>query len=236
MKKTEYLDRLKNGLEKNDVPDAEEIVSEYEQHFAFKLADGFSEEEIAAKLGAPEEIAAQFQGTEKARGKKTGVKAVLIAGLTLLGIAEAAAYIAFFAFVVVLFAAALASVAIGVMLPGRLNIAGLLPRMPYAGALLLGICMLALGVLFTVASIYSFSSLRQVARASLRWRKNLLGGALPSLPASPQFSPKSRRALRTALLWSTLVFGIAFIAGYTVLSAQAGSLGFWHVFGWFVRS
>lgn len=236
MTKAEYLERLKSGLLRNNVPDADEIVSEYEQHFAFKLADGFSEEEIAAKLGAPGEIAAQFQGAKMPGKKKPGVKAALITGLALLGVVEAAAYIAFFAFVVVLFAAAVAAAAAGVMLMARLNIAGLLPSMPYAGALLLGICMIALGVLFCVAGVYSFSTMRQLVRASLRWRKNVLGGALPNLPSTPQFSPKTRRTLRTVLLFATVVFGVAFIAGFTVLSLQAGSLGFWHVFGWFVRA
>jgi len=235
MTKTEYLEQLKGELLKNNVPDADEIVLEYEQHFAFKLADGFSEEEIAAKLGTPGEIAAQFQGAEKTGKKKRGIKAVLITGLTLLGVIEAAAYIAFFAFAVVLFAAAVTSAAAGVMLMARLNIAGLLPSMPYAGALLLGVCMIALGVLFCVAGVYSFSSLRQLVRASLRWRKNTLGGALPNLPSSPQFSPKTRRTLRTVLLFATVVFGVAFIAGFAVLAIQAGSFGFWHVFGWFVR-
>jgi len=235
MTKTEYLEQLKGELLKNNVPDADEIVLEYEQHFAFKLADGFSEEEIAAKLGTPGEIAAQFQGAEKTGKKKRGIKAVLITGLTLLGVIEGAAYIAFFAFAVVLFAAAVTSAAAGVMLMARLNIAGLLPSMPYAGALLLGVCMIALGVLFCVAGVYSFSSLRQLVRASLRWRKNTLGGALPNLPSSPQFSPKTRRTLRTVLLFATVVFGVAFIAGFAVLAIQAGSFGFWHVFGWFVR-
>ena len=52
MTKQDYLTALKQELNKNAVADAEDIVSEYEQHFQFKLADGFSDEEIAAKLGA----------------------------------------------------------------------------------------------------------------------------------------------------------------------------------------
>ena len=51
MKKDEYLAQLVNELKKNAVADADDIVNEYEQHFAFKMADGFSEDEIAAKLG-----------------------------------------------------------------------------------------------------------------------------------------------------------------------------------------
>ena len=60
MTKNEFLVSLQNELRKRHIPDWEDVVSEYEQHFAFKLADGYSEEEIAAKLGAPEELAQQF--------------------------------------------------------------------------------------------------------------------------------------------------------------------------------
>lgn len=47
---------LGDGAEKP--PDAGEILEEYEQHFAFKLADGYTEQEIARNLGSPFEIAA----------------------------------------------------------------------------------------------------------------------------------------------------------------------------------
>ena len=57
--KSEFLLQLKNEL-KNNISDTDDILSEYEQHFAFKCADGFSEEEIAAKLGDPAELASQF--------------------------------------------------------------------------------------------------------------------------------------------------------------------------------
>ena len=58
MTKNEFMTRLMNELHRRNVADAAEVAEEYEQHFAFKLADGYSEEEIAAKLGAPEELAA----------------------------------------------------------------------------------------------------------------------------------------------------------------------------------
>ena len=55
MTKNEFMTRLASELRKRNVADAADIAEEYEQHFAFKLADGYSEEEIAAKLGSPEE-------------------------------------------------------------------------------------------------------------------------------------------------------------------------------------
>ena len=39
MKKNEFISTLKSVLERNKISDTAEIVEEYEQHFAFKLAD-----------------------------------------------------------------------------------------------------------------------------------------------------------------------------------------------------
>lgn len=236
MTKTEYLEQLKKELNRLNVGDSEEIVTEYEQHFAFKLADGYSEEEISAKLGAPVSIAAQFaaDGSKQTAGKK-GRKAFLVVWLTLLGILEALLDLVFAAFGVVIFAASAAFGAAGVCLMIRFNLAGLIPAMPYFGAILLGVCLLALAVLFFVLGIYCFAFLKQLIRASVRWRKNVLSEtALPLLPASPQFQPKRRRTLRSVLLFCLVVFGVSFVIGYAVLAWQAGALGFWHVYGWFV--
>ena len=80
MTKNEFLTQLMNELNKNDVADTADIISEYEQHFAFKIADGYSEAEIAAKLGTPVDLAAQF---ESGRAEKYSriQKAVTIIGL-----------------------------------------------------------------------------------------------------------------------------------------------------------
>ena len=60
MTRNEFMTRLENELRKRNVPDPEDVTQEYEQHFAFKLADGYSEEETAAKLGSPEALAEAF--------------------------------------------------------------------------------------------------------------------------------------------------------------------------------
>lgn len=39
MKQIEFLNTLQKTLEKNHVADLEDILAEYRQHFAFKLAD-----------------------------------------------------------------------------------------------------------------------------------------------------------------------------------------------------
>ena len=80
MTKHEFMARLASELRKRNVADAADVTQEYEQHFAFKLADGYSEEEIAAKLGSPEELAAQFECTNTAK-KVGGSKALAVTGL-----------------------------------------------------------------------------------------------------------------------------------------------------------
>ena len=81
MTKTEFLTELARELEKRNVADAAEIMEENEQHFAFKLADGYSEEEIAAKLGAPEDLAQQF-----APSRKRALRTALLISFTLFGV------------------------------------------------------------------------------------------------------------------------------------------------------
>lgn len=58
IKKTEFLTRLNDELNRRNVADAADIVEEYAQHFDLKLADGYFEEEIAARLGDPAMLAA----------------------------------------------------------------------------------------------------------------------------------------------------------------------------------
>ena len=51
MTKNEYLEQLQASLRRGRVSDADDILDEYRQHFEFKMAEGYTEEEIAAKLG-----------------------------------------------------------------------------------------------------------------------------------------------------------------------------------------
>lgn len=73
MTKTEFMTRLEHELRRRNVADAADVMEEYEQHFAFKLADGYSEEEIAAKLGTPEELAAQFEALPGGTPRRSAV-------------------------------------------------------------------------------------------------------------------------------------------------------------------
>ena len=70
MTKNQFIDLLKEELKHNNVPDAEDIIEKYEQHFSFKLADGYSEEEISAKLGDPKSLADQYDSAPAKQGQK----------------------------------------------------------------------------------------------------------------------------------------------------------------------
>ncbi len=236
MTKTDYLSRLKVELKRNNVAELEDIIEEYEQHFAFKLADGFSEEEVSAKLGSPENIAAQFKGEKNERKVSSGSKVFVVMAMSFVAIFEAMVYILFFAWAISVFATSLASAAIGVSLMLRFNPLGLIPYFPYSSALIFGVCFLAFAVFLAAGSYYFFAYARQIMRASIRWHKNVISGnALPPLPWSPQFAAKTRRRLRGILLWSVTVFGSTFILGTVVSQILSGSIGFWHAWNWFIK-
>ena len=64
MTRDEFMDKLERELAARRVPEPEDILAEYRRHFEYKLADGYSEEETAARLGDPAELAAQFEPGE----------------------------------------------------------------------------------------------------------------------------------------------------------------------------
>lgn len=78
MTKQKFMSKLSDELNRRGVADADDILQEYEQHFAFKLADGCTEEEIAARLGDPARLAAQFG--ESGEAKKSGGAELVVAG------------------------------------------------------------------------------------------------------------------------------------------------------------
>lgn len=88
--------------------------------------------------------------------------------------------------------------------------------------------------------MYFCAFLRQLMRSYGRFRKNALASAsgeagLPPLPISPQFSPKARRRLRTVALVALALFAVCFVLAYFVCSLSAGSVQFWHAWGWFAK-
>lgn len=83
MKRNEFIRRLKAGLKGMPQADIDEIVADYDEHFAAGLAEGRSEEEVAAALGNPARLArelrfeAGFRNWEAGRSPSSAWSAIL---------------------------------------------------------------------------------------------------------------------------------------------------------------
>ena len=62
MNKREYLSALEAQLKRLPSDDVKEIVKEFDAHFDIASSEGKTEEETAAKLGSPEEVAKYYLG------------------------------------------------------------------------------------------------------------------------------------------------------------------------------
>lgn len=238
MTKLDFLETLRAELKRKNVSDAADIMEEYEQHFAFKLADGYSEEEIAAKLGDPKGIAAQFDATQAAGNG--GKKAITVIGLGVADFFFGILCVLLVAWEVVMAALTLASGTAAVCLIGNLGMLEVvsIPAMPYPCALLFGLTFLALTVLAAVGAVYFFGFIRQLIRAFGRLHKNTLSSAsgravLPPVTVYPQFPAKVKRTLKKLSLLALTVFAVCFILCFLVCSVSAGTVEFWHAWGWF---
>lgn len=240
MKKNDFMQRLSDELQKRNVADAADILQEYEAHFAMKMADGYIEEEIAARLGDPTALAAQFDDAEETPEKKGGSKPLVVAGLCFADVFAGLFFILLAAWGLVLAAAALGAAGTAVCLLGKVELGGLLPELPYWCGAMLALTLAALAVLLAAGCVYFCAFLRQLMRSYGRFRKNALASAsgvagLPPLPISPQFSPKARRRLRTVALVALALFAACFVLAYFVCALSAGSVQFWHAWGWFAK-
>jgi uncharacterized membrane protein len=236
--KARFLSVLENNLK--GLEDKDDIMAEYESHFALKCADGFSEEEVAHKLGEPEEIARQFHAEKSVvkAGKSWFVAAVGLGGADLIFGMLAAL---FFAGIVAFAGAVFVFFAGGIALATGQSAKFSIPYIPYGSALLFAAVLVALSVLTAVATWYLTRFLWQFCRAYGRWHKNTWAFAssrpvYPPLPFYPQTKAKHRRRIRFAVMIAIAVFIVTFVSGYVVSAIAAGSPEFWHVWNWFVKT
>lgn len=149
MTRDEFMDKLERELAARRVPEPEDILAEYRRHFEYKLADGYSEEETAARLGDPAELAAQFEPGEAESGSGRGGSAARSA-LTWTGLIFADMFVlSFFAvfasWVLAVACTALASGLVGLclLIPFDLGPWVQLPELPYWCGVLHGLALLA---------------------------------------------------------------------------------------------
>lgn len=199
MKKNDFIQRLSDELQKRNVADAADILQEYEAHFAMKMADGYIEEEIAARLGDPTALAAQFDDAEETPEKKGGSKPLVVAGLCFADVFAGLFFILLAAWGLVLAAAALGAAGTAVCLLGKVELGGLLPELPYWCGAMLALTLAALAVLLAAGCVYFCAFLRQLMRSYGRFRKNALASAsgeagLPPAAHQPAVFPESKTA------------------------------------------
>ena len=238
MNKKEFMDKLKNSLLESGISDIDDILNEYEEHFLFKMADGFSEEEVSLKLGEPKELAKQF--VQEAPVIKVKKKNRFFTGLGLgfLDIFVGCIFLVLFIGVIALAAVAISSATAGVLLITKMNIASLLPVMPYKSAVMFSVGLIALAILAFITVVYGFLWFKQLLVSYSRFHKNCMAKAsnkavYPAKATFLQVSGKLKRTLRGTILVSLVIFLVAFIGGYAVSALEAKALEFWHVWEWF---
>jgi len=240
MNRNEFIDILRKKLYENNVSDVEEIIAEYDEHFSFKLSDGYSEEEIAAKLGNPEEIAMQYLAGNHER-KSGAKKAIVVTGLVFADIFAGAFFVLLFGWILVMSAFTIATAIIGMCYIGGFNVYSLIPPVPhYWLGIIYALMFFSLAVLSGVGIFYCVSFCWQLVRAYGRFHRNCISSAsgkavLPPLPTYPQFPMKTQRILRRIALISLAVFAVTFVLAYISSALAAGVLEFWHAWKWFMN-
>lgn len=235
MNKIEYLKILQKELLDNHVAEIDEIMSEYEQHFQYKAADGYGEEEIAAKLGNPEQIAAQFAAIDTPNSNRKGNKILTAIGFGFLDLFVGIFFILAYVWVISMAVFSIAALLTGICLGLNINPGRFIPYLPWSSAVLFGISILFLGFLATFGTIYLYFYTQQLGKAFAQWQKNTFAGNIyPPFSRNPLLSAKTRRLLRSAAQISLLGFGIALVTAYILSAIAAGNLEFWHVWHWFV--
>ncbi len=239
MKKAEFIAAMEKQLRQQNVGEIEDILQEYEDHFTFKGKDGYTEEEIAAKLGSPQAIAAQYAVSAVPGKRSPGLKLVAGTGLFFVDIVSFSFLLALYAFSAVLAALAAGSLALAVSYAFGLNPYGILPPMPVHCALAAAVPLLGLTALSALCVYFWTTLVTQLTKAYLRYRKNFMAAITGSArqlpyPVRMQMPPKVWRTLRKVLLISLCVFVFGFVALYVLCAASAGALGWWHAWNWFV--
>ena len=109
-----------------------------------------------------ERLAAQFE--DGGEGKKSGGAGLIVAGVCLADLFGGMVYALMAAFALVLGAAAAAFAVVGLCLIAGLDMGGLIPSVPGAGALIVGLALMALSGLTACGCVWYAAFLRQIAR------------------------------------------------------------------------
>ena len=237
MKQTEFIKLLAKTLNENKVIDIEEIVEEYNDHYEYKLLDGYTEDEISKKLGNPTDLASQYETSDITQSESSH-KVLIYTGLLFGDIFMAMFYIILISWIIVSSAFSVVNFAIfGTLFIGVIPFSWF-PVIPYWCGAILSISLLSLGVFMIVVTYYSYLYLKQVFKSYKRFHNNSINQVchrptLPSISSTPILNKKTSRLVRKVIQLSLTTFAVSFILGYVVCSITSGNIEFWHAFGWF---
>lgn len=231
MTRAEFMTAFVRELRELGVPDINDITAEYESHFDFRLADGYTEEEIAARLGDPHGLAMQFEAPPSRRTPK---RLLTLFAATLVDLLASLVGLMLVAWLIVLCALSAAAATVGFCLALNVNVLSLLPDMPYANALLFGLSFISLGLFVACCTLYCGAYIRQWLRVYLRARARMLSGsALPEKSIHPAIRRPLAMTLSLTSMISLAAFGVLFIVSFVILAIRCGDIQFWHALGWF---
>ena len=233
MNKNQYLEELRKELMANNVTDIEDIISEYEQHFAFKQEEGSTEEEIARKLSSPNEIAKEYVKSESFSTNKYE-KGIKTTGIVFMSIPLFFVYMLMCASIIVIGAFSVVCVVTGFCLITTVNVGGIIPNMPYFSSLIIGISLFGLAGISAIGTFYLFMYIKQWGKIYLRWCSNLINNNhYPSISKHPNISKKLSSKLKLIAVVCLVIFIVTFVIGYVSLCISSGSMEPWHTYNWF---
>ncbi|MGD9910219.1 MAG: DUF1700 domain-containing protein [Candidatus Izemoplasmatales bacterium] len=233
MNKQDFLNNLRIELNKNNVQDIDDIMSDFEEHFANRIEEGIKEDDISRKIGLPEDIAKDY--AKQSLPEKNPSKGWIRFGLVFIDFFAILLLVTVFLSFIVLAAFTVSLFVLGLFLVIGANISNLIPTMPYVSGLLIGISMISLSVFSGIGTMTIYLYIRQWVRAYSRWHKNkLVGNIYPSLSKHPKVSKRKSSILKLINIYSIILFISTFTIGYIVSALLANSFEFWHVWHWFV--
>lgn len=236
MTKQIYLAQLMSELKKQNVEDADRIVIEFRERFAFKLADGFYEEEIPTKLGDPAMLALQCKqhtGAEQHFGINTSanwgsVQPTISSRLfTILAIG----------WKVILAAISVASATLAICLFGGFNLYLLVPPIPYWCGAVFGLAFAALAVLTGIVSFFHSAFAQQHVPSQAFFKRKGMSvdkNKVLSVRSDESCSlDKADQRIRYIAHIAITMFAVSFFSGMIASMLSTGVGGFWHAWGWF---
>lgn len=231
MNKNEFMSSLSKELKEKNISDIDEILFDFEEHFNFKLEEGYSEEEISKKLGDPKKIVLEYDNSE---APKKSNKVLLGTTLGVASVGFSLLYLFIFSSVLILGAFALAAFTLGFCFITTVNIGGIIPNMPYFPSFMLGLACFAVSILAAVGTIYLFLYVKHWGKLYINWCKNTYNqNKMLSSTLHPKITKKFSTKLKLVAIISLIIFLVTFFIAYASMCGITKSFEPWHVWKWF---